>query len=187
MGRPLYVDLDATLIDSEVDALGNVTKIHARPGVGRFLEKLSRHGDLFLLTHAMRDHVKNAFRVLGKPTKLFLDVISREDMTPVIDQVEVLLQDNRLTSQERGMLYQEIAPIAPRGYIFDDQEVGSYLYLVKTAAVGARPKEWIQVKAFQHGTTSGNALETAYREYLRRAMGPRTTTLSGRWAKSFSG
>lgn len=180
MGRPIYVDLDATLIDSEVDVLGNVTKIHARPGAGRFLEKLSRHGDLFLLTHAMRDHVKNAFRVLGKPTKLFLDVISREDMAPVIEQVDYLLKDHRLTTAECGMLYQEIVPIAPRGYIFDDQDVGSYLYLIKTAAVGARPKEWIQVKAFQHGATSGNALETAYQEYVRRAMGPHTAALAGR-------
>lgn len=180
MGRPIYVDLDSTLIDSDVDAQGNVVKIHARPGAGRFLEKLSRHGDLFLLTHAMRDHVKNAFRVLGKPAKLFLDVISREDMAPIIEQVDYLLKDPRLTPAECGMLYQEIAPIAPRGYIFDDQEVGSYLYLIKTAAVGARPKEWIQVKAFKHGTTSGHALENAYEDYRGRAMGPHTTTLAGR-------
>lgn len=184
MGRSLYVDLDSTLIDSDVDKLGNVVKIHARPGAGRFLEKLSRHGDLFLLTHAMRDHVKNAFQVLGKPTKLFVDVISREDMEPIIEQVDYLLKDVRLTSEERGMLYQEIAPIAPRGYIFDDQPVGSYLYLVKTAAVGARPKDWIQVKAFRHGTTSGNALESAYQEYLSRAMGPHTTALAGRRARN---
>jgi len=180
VGRPLYVDLDSTLIDSDVDLIGNVTKIHARPGAGRFLEKLSGQGDLFLLTHAMRDHVRNAFRVLGKPSKLFLDVISREDMAPIIEQVDYLLKDVRLTAEERGMLYQEISPIAPRGYIFDDQAVGSYLYLVKTATVGARPKEWVQVKAFQHGATTRNGLENAYQEYLRRAMGPHTTTLAGR-------
>lgn len=180
MGRPIYVDLDQTLIDSDVDARGNVTKIYARPGAGRFLEKISRHGDLFLLTHAMRDHVKNAFRVLGKPSKLFLDVISREDTAPIIEQIQIILKDPRLTAEECGMLYQEIIPIAPRGYIFDDQPVGSELYLIKTAAVGARPKDWIQVAAFEHGTTSGKALEQAYQEYLRRAMGPHTTALSGR-------
>ena len=63
MGRPIYVDLDATLIDSDVDERGNVIRIHARPGADQFLGNLSKHGDLFLLTHAMRPHVKNAFRV----------------------------------------------------------------------------------------------------------------------------
>lgn len=179
MGRPIHVDLDATLIDSDVDKFGNVVEIHSRPGVGRFLEKLSRRGDLFLLTHAMKDHVKNAFRAIGKPTRLFQGVISREDMAPIIEQIDYIVQDPRLTMEERGMLYQEIQPIMPRGYIFDDQPIGSELYLIKTAAVGARPSDWIQVKAFKHGATTGDALERAYQEYLRRSMGPHTV-LSGR-------
>lgn len=179
MGRPIYVDLDSTLIDSDVDDAGDVIKIHPRPGVGRFLEKLSRHGDLFLLTHAMRPHVKNAFRVVGKPMKLFRGVISREDMEPIIEQIEYLVRDPRLTMEERGMLYQEIQPLMPRGYVFDDQPVGSELYLIKSAAVGARPGDWIQVKAFKRGATSGHELERAYQEYLRRASGPHAV-LSGR-------
>ena len=179
MGRPIYVDLDSTLIDSDVDALGNVIEIFPRPGVDRFLGKLSKHGDLFLLTHAMRSHVKKAFRVLGKPSKLFLNVISREDMDPIIEQIEYLLNDPRLTQEERGMLYQEIEPLAPRGYVFDDQPVGSELYLIKTATVGAGPNDWIQVKPFKHGRTSGQELERAYQEYVRRDRGPHTV-LSGR-------
>ena len=112
MGRPLYVDLDATLIDSDVDELGNVTHIEARPGAAQFLQKLSKHGDLFLLTHAMEPHVKNAFRVIGKPSRLFTDVISREDMAPIIEMIDFIIQDERLTMEEKGMLYQEIEPLA---------------------------------------------------------------------------
>ena len=171
MGQPLYVDLDATLIDSDVDELGNVVHIEPRPGVGRFLEKLSRHGDLFLLTHAMRPHVKNAFRAIGKPSRLFVDVISREDMAPIIEQIDYIVNDRRLSIEEKGMLYQEIQPLAPRGYIFDDQPVGSDLYLYKTSAVGARPSDWIQVRPFRRGRTGGNELDRAYQEYLRRSGG----------------
>lgn len=185
MGRPLYVDLDNTLIDSEVDELENVLAIYPRPGVGKFLDKLSRHGDLFLLTHAMKPHVKNAFRAVGKPMKLFQGVISREDMAPIIEQLDYIVNDPRLTMEERGMLYQEIQPIMPRGYVFDDQAIGSDLYLLKSATVGARPSDWIQVKAFKHGATTGNALERAYQEYLRRSVGSHTI-LSGR-ARRVSG
>jgi len=179
MGRPIYIDLDNTLIDSEVDERGNVIVIYPRPGVSRFLEKISKRGDLFLLTHALKPHVNNAFRAVGKPMKLFQGVISREDMAPIIEQIEYIVGDPRLTMEERGMLYQEIQPIMPRGYIFDDQPVGSELYLVKTATVGARPSDWIKVKAFKQGATAGDELERAYQEYLRRAAGPHTV-LSGR-------
>lgn len=179
MGRPIYVDLDSTLIDSDVDDGGNVIAIHPRPGVDRFLGKLSRHGDLFLLTHAMKSHVKEAFRAIGKPSKLFEGVISREDMEPIIEMIDYIVNDPRLSMEQRGMLYQEIQPIMPKGYIFDDQPVGSDLYLYKTAAVGARPNDWIQVKPFKRGRTSGQELERAYQEYLRRAGGPHTI-MSGR-------
>lgn len=180
MGRPIWIDLDQTLIDSSVR--GAAVKIYPRPGVEEFLEKLSRHGDLFLLTHATRPHVKNAFKAIGAPAGLFQGVISREDMEPIIEQIEYLLHDRRLTSGEQAMLYQEIVPIAPRGYIFDDQPVGSELYLIKTATVGARPNDWIQVKAFNRGATAGQELKRAYHEYRRRIAGPHTV-LSGRAAR----
>jgi hypothetical protein len=179
MSRPLFVDLDATLIDSDVDARGNVIRITPRPGVAKFLEKLSRHGDLFLLTHATRPHVEEAFQAIGAPAQFFHGVISREDMGPIIEQIDYLMNDRRLTSVERAMLYQEIQPLAPRGYVFDDQPVGSELYLIKSATVGARPKDWIQVKPFNRRATAGQELERAYQEYRRRAAGPHTV-LAGR-------
>lgn len=177
MGRPLYVDLDETLIASSVR--GGDVKIYPRPGVQKFLEQLSRHGDLFLLTHATRPHVEDAFKALGPVSGIFQGVVSREDMEPIIEQIDYIVQDPRLTMAERGMLYQEIQPIMPRGYVFDDQPVGSELYLIKSAVVGARPKDWIQVKAFKRGVTAGQELKRAYQEYRRRVAGPHTA-LSGR-------
>jgi hypothetical protein len=176
MARPIYVDLDATLIDSSYR--GDVARIYPRPGIGEFLGKLSKHGDLFLLTHAMRPHVKSAFREIGRPARLFQGVISREDMEPVIEQVEYLFQNSALTQDERAMLYQEIAPLAPRGFVFDDQAVGSELYAIKAATVGARPTDWIQVKPFRR-SPDDRELERAYREYRRRMEGTHAI-LSGR-------
>jgi hypothetical protein len=178
MGRPIYVDLDQTLIDSAMDRYGGVTKIYPRPGVDEFLKKLSRHGDLFLLTHAMRPHVEDAFQAIGPSVQLFQGVISREDMAPVIEQIEYLLGNMSLTPDERAMLYREVPPLAPRGFIFDDQPVGSELYLIKTATVGARPADWVQVKPF-HRSPDDHGLETAYQEYRRRAVGPHIT-MAGR-------
>lgn len=179
MARPLFIDLDATLIDSDVDARGNVINIVVRPGVDKFLQKLSRHGDLFLLTHATRPHVKDAFKAIGPASGLFQGVISREDMEPIIEQIEYLANDPKLTREERTMLYYEIDALSPRGYVFDDQPVGSELYLIKRAAVGAKPSDWIQVKPFDRQATSGHELERAYQEYRRRAVGTHTV-LSGR-------
>jgi len=179
MARPVYVDLDSTLIDSVANRRGDVVKIIARPGVAAFLQKLSRHGDLILLTHAMRSHVKAAFKAIGASSKFFAGVISREDMQPIIELIEYLANDSKLTMEERTMLYYEIEALSPRGYVFDDQPVGSELYLIKRAAVGARPSDWIQVKPFDHEATDGRGLERAYEEYLRRAAGPHAV-LSGR-------
>lgn len=185
MGRPIYVDLDATLIDSSVDRYGNVAKIFPRPGVREFLNKLSSHGDLFLLTHAMRPHVEDAFREIGSPTKLFQGVISREDMAPIIEQVECLLSNRALNEEERSMLYHEIKPLAPRGFVFDDQQVGSELYLIKSATIGGRPRDWIQVKPFQHPSKGRDReLERAYQEYRQRALGA-TPVMAGQAMKVF--
>lgn len=179
MSRPIYIDLDSTLIDSIANRRGDVTKIIVRPGVDTFLQNLSQHGDLILLTHAMRPHVKNAFKAIGAPSKIFAGVISREDMQPIIELIEYLANDSKLTMEERTMIYYEIESLSPRGYVFDDQPVGSELYLIKRAAVGAKPSDWIQVKPFDYKGSDRRGLERAYEEYLHRAAGPRTV-LSGR-------
>lgn len=171
MGRPIYVDLDDTLITSVTDGDGDVIEIVPRPGVNSFLGKLSRHGNLFLLTHAMTPHVDDAFRALGSVTRMFTGVISRETMEPVIEQVDYLLENPDLTADQKLALYNEIVPIVPRGVVFDDQPVGSQLYLYKAASVGASPEDWIQVPPFKLTTRRDRHLEGAYREYRMRAGG----------------
>jgi hypothetical protein len=180
MGRPIYVDLDATLIDSDVDELGNVVHIEARPGAAQFLQKLSKHGDLFLLTHAMRPHVKNAFRVIGKSSKLFVGVISREDMEPVIEQIDYIVNDPRLTDEEKGMLYQEIRPLSREGMSSTISPWDPSSTFSRPRTVGAKPNDWIKVRPFKRGRTGGQELDRAYREYLRRSGGESAAVLSGR-------
>lgn len=180
MGRPIYVDLDDTLITSELNRRGEIKRIIPRPDAADFIQALSRHGDLFLLTHAMRSHVQDAFVALGPVVELFRGVISREDMEPIIEQVDYLYGDHRLSDHERSMLYREIQPLAPRGFIFDDQPVGSSLYLIKMAVIGGRAGDWIQVKSFGKNLDDHKALSAAYRDYLRRSVGSGSVIMSGR-------
>lgn len=181
MARPIYVDLDDTLITSKTDRKGNVVEIFPRPGVDAFLGKLSKHGDLFLLTHATTPHVENAFMALGPITNVFSGIISREVMQPVIDQIDYLLTNYNLTDEERAAAYRSLSPLAPRGFVFDDQPVGSLLYMYKTASIGARPSDWIQVPAFTQPGKRDAHLDRAYQEYRSRAAGPHAV-LSGRRA-----
>src|SRR3990172_106348 len=120
MTRPLYVDLDDSLIASDIDGGGNVVKIIPRPGVDAFLKNLSKHGDLYLLTHATRPHVKDAFKAIGPASRLFKAVISRENMKPVIDEIDII-SGSDISDGEKDFLYKQIRPLFRSGYIFDDQ------------------------------------------------------------------
>lgn len=168
--RPIiWVDLDETLIASILDGNDNVQEIVARPGVEGFLRKLSKHGDLHLLTYATRPHVRDAFKALGPISKIFKAVVSRETLWPIIEQVDIISKDPDLTADERGILYDEIQPIYPKGFIFDDQRVGSDLYWIKTLAVGAEEDDWIRVRPFLDYATAKSELDRAYEEYRSRA------------------
>ena len=169
----LFCDLDETLIASILDDRGNVAEIIPRPGAADFLAKLSKHGDLYLLTYATRPHVRDAFLALGPISKIFKSVISRENMRPIIEQFDIIEKDSRLTDADRELLYGEIQPIFQRGFIFDDQAVGSELYWIKTLAVGASEGDWIRVRAFTDYAVARSGLDRAYAEYRRRAAGGR--------------
>lgn len=173
MKQKLFVDLDDTLIASVVDDQGNVTEIVPRPGADDFLIKLSKHGDLYLLTHATRPHVRDAFKALGPISRIFEAVISRENMRPIIEQLEIIDRSADLTDAEREFLYEEIEPIFQKGFIFDDQPVGSELYWIKTLAIGATQDDWIRVRAFTDYAVARSGLDRAYAEYRRRASGGR--------------
>lgn len=164
--NPIYVDLDDTLVTSDLDRMGNVTRIHARPGAGMFLRELSRYGEPVLLTHALRAHVDDARRALGRAARYLTGVISREDLEPVSLQLAVIHMAPRSRDRYRRLLA-AVEPIAMEGVVFDDMPVDSPLYELKAAAVGIGPELWIQV---DRGDWNGG-LAKALGVFLRRFVG----------------
>jgi len=168
MGRLLYTDLDDTIVTSSVDRYGQVLEITPRPGVDQFIRSLSNHGELYVLSHATRDHVLNALEAIGDSSHAFQGILSREDLQPVIEQLEIVASEPGLSERERNRLIMEIPPIAPRGVMFDDFPPRSWMYMIKATALGIDERHWIQVAPFNDLKPDRGGLEKAYREYLRR-------------------
>ena len=165
----IYVDLDDTLIHPEVDSAGMVTNIIVRPGASGFLRRLGQMGTVVLLTHAMRDHAIRGLEAIGPASEVFVDILSREDLQPVIDQIEAINSTPGLREKDKIRLYREVLPIAPPGFMLDDWGVGSWMYWLKSSALGIGRKQWIQVLPFDPYQTNGAALNHAYYELYRRA------------------
>lgn len=165
----IYVDLDETLIANVLDRSGNSVKIIPRPGVGWFLRSLSYHGDVWLLTAANRAHAKGALRKLGPDAKHFKGILTREDMKPIEEQLDVL-ETPGLSDEVRLELWNSIIPIAPPGVMFDDFEVGSSMWAMKSKAIGISEDEarWIQVEAYLPGSPDREGLKKAYAEFAAR-------------------
>lgn len=167
---PIYVDFDDTLIHPETDRRGRVIRIHPRPHAGEFLLRLSRHAPVYILSHAYLEHVMENLPLLGPDVGVVEGVLAREDLQPVIEQVEEILWSGASEqAQERAL--QKITPIAPAGVMFDDQPVGSYLYKVKASALGIGPGMWIQVKPYNPPTPNDTGLERAYQKFKRMFVG----------------
>lgn len=174
MGDPIYVDLDETLIHAVVDPFsGNVQKILVRPGASEFLRALSRYGDVVLLTHAMKSHAKDGLKAIGAAAKYITKVISRENMVSVMQQLEAIDSEPSLSEKDRRELYAQVWPIAEPGVMFDDMSVGSWLQILKSAALGIQDKMWIQVN--RRDWSKG--LERAYRQFVKKFVQKRA--LSG--------
>lgn len=167
--HPLYVDLDATLIHSEEDRDGEF-RIYPRPGADRFLKRLARHGDVYILSHATLPHVQDALPYLGDGAAYLSGIITREDLKPVIDELN-RLESERLPRPERERRRAGIEPIVPPGVIFDDQPVDSVYYRIKATAMGIGPGMWIQVPAYVRPMRDDDALERAYRKFQRMFVG----------------
>jgi hypothetical protein len=167
---PIYTDLDETLIRSDVDARGNITRIFPRPGAGRFLKRLSEISQVYILSYAMRSHVQDGLAAIGPEADVISGIISREDLKPVIDELDRIAWEDTLPG---GRVHQisKVPAIAPQGVIFDDQPVGSWYYLVKSTAVGVGSGMWIRVPAFRKGHPDPDALDRAYRKFHRMFVG----------------
>ncbi len=164
MADPIYVDLDETLIHAIVDPFsGNIERILVRPGASEFLKALSRYGDVVLLTHAMRSHARAGLKAIGAASKYITKVISRENMESVIQQLEAIDSESALSEKDRRELYAQVWPIAKSGVMFDDMSVGSWLQILKSAALGIPDKMWIQVN--RRDWSKG--LERAYRQFVK--------------------
>lgn len=181
----IYVDLDETLIANVISG-GGVMDIIPRPGVQWFLKTLSQHGDLWLLTMGNMPHVKDAFRKLGKSSRLFKGVISHETMEPIQEQIKVVLETPGLTEDQRVTLYESIPPIAPPGVHFDDFPIDSPIGAVKSKTIGIGPSKWIEVEPYYPGQVDNHGLKAAYSEFVSRfgdqgaALGRRKRVLAWR-------
>ncbi len=162
--KPLYVDLDATLIHSDD------TAIYPRPGAAEFLCRLAGHGDVYILSHATLPHVHRALPYLGRGSEYLSGLFSREDLQPVIDQLDSLTSTT-LPKADLKRLRASIPPLFPAGVIFDDQPVGSDPYFMKSTALGIGGDLWIQVPAYTRVNLNDNALEQAYKKFYRRFVG----------------
>lgn len=167
MARLIFVDIDETMISAQTRRDGELS-ITKRPGVDQFIHSLSSHGELYILSHATRDHVLNALETIGSSSRTFQGILSREDLKPVLDQLEIIFSEPGLSSLERDRLVMEIPPIAPRGVMFDDFPPRSEMYTIKATALGIDERHWIQVAPFNDLKPDRGGLEKAYQEYLRR-------------------
>lgn len=167
MVKPIYIDLDNTL-GVGVEARGNLV-FEVRPDAPWFVDAMSRYGDLWLLSWATRDWIRDAFAALGRTASRFRGVISREDLQVVRRQMDVVEDSPGLSDGDRRDLYRQIGPIAPPGVVFDDFPFGSEFHRMKSLAVGTffMPHGWIRVESYGPGGPDGG-LRKAYREFQRR-------------------
>jgi hypothetical protein len=169
--RPIYVDLDNTLIApvfADEPGPGRIVDIRVRPWAPEFLAALSRHGDLILLTHSKLEHAEAALERIGPTANLFAAVLTREDLQPVIDQMDAVVETRGLEPEEVDRLLEEIPPIAPPGFVFDDMPMWSRGYRMKAIATGIGPDMWIEVPYYGSSGHDRKGLEKAYQEFLKR-------------------
>lgn len=164
----IYLDLDETLIGNLVDPDGNVREIFPRPGAAWFIRTMSHHGDVWLLTAAAKEHAKRALRKLGPEAKRFKGIITREDLEPIEEQLDVVLKSPGISDEVRMELWDQIKPIAKPGIMFDDFPVGSKMYVMKSKAIGINEDHWIQVEGYYPGSPDRQGLRHAYSEFVSR-------------------
>lgn len=178
----IYCDLDNLLVNPVVGGpdLQEVVRIVPRPDAGWFLDKLSSHGEVWLLTASYGSHPGRALRTIGPAAGIFSGHITGEDLDLVKAQIHVVRSAN-VSEGERRELWSLVSPIAPPGVVFDDYPVGSDMFLLKATAVGIGPEHWIEVEPFSDATPDRRGLRKAYREFRRR-FGTGTRSLGRREA-----
>lgn len=166
----IYSDNDNTLTAPVWAPTGGneIIDVMVRPKAGWFLEQLSQHGEVYIITAATKDYATQALQKLGDAQKFIKGIISREDMLPVSDKIVDIECNSELSWIEKENLYQQIKPIAPEGYLFDDYPVGGWLFKLKAKVVGIDETKWIKVKPFGPNDPDTGGLEKAYAEFIER-------------------
>lgn len=172
MSRPrAYIDMDETLLTGVETTRGLMPRM--RPDAGLFLRMISAHCDLWLLTMASREWAEEGMRAVGPTSSVFVGMITREDLLPIEEQIAVIFNSG-LSEAETKALLGEVQPIALQGVIFDDFPVGSWMYWIKSLAVGIGPEQWMQVDKFSKDHPGRGGLMKAY-EKFRKMFVPRPT------------
>lgn len=166
----IYCDNDNTLTAPEWSPTGGneIVNVLVRPKAEWFLEQLSKHGEVYIITAATKDYATRALERLGDARKFIKGVLSREDMLPVSNKIVDIECNPELEWIEKERLYQKIKPIAPEGFIFDDYPVGGWLYKLKSKVIGINESKWIKVKPFGPNDPDDGGLEKAYAEFVER-------------------
>lgn len=170
--KKIYVDLDDTLVTSEIDPWrGTVRRIYPRRDAADFLNSLSLYGPVTILTRAEVGHAEDALRKLGDAESLVHDVVTLEDLQPVEDQVQAIMEAP-ISNTRKLALLGRIRPILPRGWIFDDQPVASDSYYVKSKATGSYEYDWIRVEPFTLDHPDARGLRKAFLAFEERLKQP---------------
>jgi len=99
-------------------------------------------------------------------------VITREDMAIVADKLSDIEMDYNLDAFQREQKFSAVQPLFEPGYLFDDYQVGGWLYRLKATVVGINESKWITVTPFSANQPDNGGLERAYNEFLSRIGKP---------------
>lgn len=171
--QPVYIDLDFTIsypvyTDEEKKEVDHFV---FRPGALPFLEALSRHGELILLTASEGGWAKEALSERPDLERMFSAIITMKEMEPIEKQLIWIFGIAGLSEDEKLGMVGMIKPIASPGIVFDDQAYGSSAWYLKAVAIGTfdlGPELWIKVDRFSRSNPDLNGLERAFHRFKSR-------------------
>lgn len=170
---PIYVDLDFTLSYPVYtdETKKKVDHFVFRPGALPFLEALSRHGELRLLTMSEGGWAEMALSERPDLERLFSLIITAEDMTDVEQRLGAIFSLAGVSDEEKLDMVGMVKPISEPGLAFDDQAYGSGAWYLKSVSIGTfdlGPDLWIKVDPFSASSPDRNGLERAFHRFRTR-------------------
>lgn len=170
---PIYVDLDFTLSYHTYtnEARAEVDHFVFRPGALAFLQALSRHGELRLLTMSNGGWADLAFAERPDLRDLFSLAITMEDLEEVEQRLQAIFSLAGVSEEEKLDMVGMIKPISEPGIAFDDQAYGSGAWYLKSVAIGTfdlGPDLWVKVDPFTKSSPDLNGLERAFHRFKAR-------------------